>query len=61
MFSALTNTYLVGQYLQFSYQQSIICPGMQITFDTTRGWGSYNDTTLGRNSYNIDTPGSCGR
>jgi hypothetical protein len=61
VFCSLTNTYPVGQYLQFSYQQSIICPGMQITFDTTRGRGSYNDTTLGRNSYNIDTPGSCGR
>ncbi|KAG9700583.1 hypothetical protein KCU95_g815, partial [Aureobasidium melanogenum] len=39
----------LGQCVQFSYNQPIICPGMQITFDTTPG----------SNSYHIDTPGSC--
>ncbi|KAL2029254.1 hypothetical protein VTO58DRAFT_108446 [Aureobasidium pullulans] len=31
----------LNQYMKFSYQQPIICPGMQITFDTTPGQGSY--------------------
>ena len=44
-----TNTTLVGQYIEFSYMQPVICPGMQITFDTTPGKGSYK----------IDTAGQC--
>ncbi|KAI4723023.1 hypothetical protein E4T48_00804 [Aureobasidium sp. EXF-10727] len=48
--STLTNNVtLTAQYQQFSFNQPVICPGMQLTFDTTPG----------KNSYNIDAPGSC--
>ncbi|THW06570.1 hypothetical protein D6D26_01470 [Aureobasidium pullulans] len=37
------------EFMQFSFNQAVICPGMQLTFNTTLGAGSYT----------IDDPGDC--
>ncbi|CAD0018345.1 unnamed protein product [Aureobasidium pullulans] len=37
------------EFMQFSFNQAVICPGMQLTFNTTLGAGSYT----------IDDPGNC--
>ncbi|KAH0278399.1 hypothetical protein KCU91_g2498, partial [Aureobasidium melanogenum] len=38
-----------GLYNQFSYNQAVVCPGMELTFDTTPGV----------NSLSVDNPGNC--
>ncbi|KAI5248909.1 hypothetical protein E4T43_01161 [Aureobasidium subglaciale] len=42
-------SYSLQQYMQFSFNQPVVCPGMILAFDTTPGV----------NSYNVDNPGDC--